>query len=170
MRKLLLLVALCATLPSFAQYNWYTMRDCGPVIDSHDLMRNTYEEEDLFNLEGRHAYQPGVWVKESRKSRKQRRKARKARRYATPITPTNFKVVPNDATLKIIASIDMDNKEAFHLKLVDSDGRVVQSYIHLPSKVEKEFPLLKLKPGKYHLNLYAGIGRRLLTSYDVNRY
>lgn len=165
MRKLLILTFTSFSIALMAQSNWKAT-SFGIVYD------NCYQCMELSAEYGNYpdrlyAYRPDLLVKESRKTRKKKRKARK-KKYQLPVT--NMQVLTDREKLAITVAIDTDNKEIFHLKLINAQGKVVKSYLHLSPKSIKEFKMHTQRPGNYKLNLYAGIERRLLNSYTVKWY
>ena len=166
MRRLLIIPLTCLSFAVMAQIGWKTYSPYGTVYNNwsqYDQLRH----ECGYYPEGRNPYPPDLSIKESKKTRKKKRKARK-RGYPLPVT--NMEVLTDRKKLAITVAIDAENKEAFHLKLINAEGRVVQSYLHLSPKSVKEFEMHRHQPGNYKLNVYAGIERRLLSSFTVKRY
>ena len=164
MRKLLLLAAVCFALNASAQQNWQFYKNHCPSLDSHDWMMNMRYDDPFSYAQN---YQPNMSVKESRKVRKKLRKARKGRKK---LAKTNFQLVPNRKNLTITAYLDAEDQSSYHIKLLTRKGKVIKSFTHLSPKTVQKIQMLQLLPGKYHLNLYAGIERRLMSTYNVNRY
>lgn len=165
MRKLLVFAGLCLALNVCAQHNWqnYAKYRTSTVDPYHCMMDMKYDDEFSYSM----AYQPDMSIKESRKTRK---KLRKARRGKKRLAKTNFKVVPDREQLTVTAYLDAEEKESYHLKLTTNKGKVIKSFLHLSPQTVQEIRLMQLLPGKYQLSLYAGIERRLLSRYDLNRY
>lgn len=164
MRKLLVLAGVCFVLNVSAQRTWANYENHCPVLDSHDwMMEMRYDDEFSYSM----AYQPDMSVKESRKTRKKLRNARKAKRQ---LAKANFKIVPDRKNLTVTAHLDAKDQTAYHLKLTTRKGKVIKSFLHLSPQTVQEIKLMQLLPGKYQLSLYAGIERRLISRYDVNRY
>jgi hypothetical protein len=155
---------LCIALQLNAQRDWVNYHNQCPIIDNHDWMRAMSHDDEFSYVQN---YKPDMLVKESRKTR---RKLRKARRGKKRLAKTNFKVVSNRKKLAITAYIDAEDKKSYHLKLTNKKGKVIKSYLHLSPKTIQEIQLMQLMPGKYELSLYAGIERRLMSRYKVNRY
>jgi len=167
MRKLLILAGVCFAISVMGQSKWRNIPGYGSNAIGFCPLEQMYDEETYYPMEDKFYYPPDMRVKESRKTRKKKRKARKRNQQ---LVKTNLKVIPDYEKLSITVSIDAENKEAFHLKLINEKGKVIQSYLHLSSKTTKEIEILPIKPGNYSLKLYAGLERRLVSSYDVNRY
>lgn len=167
MRKLLILAGLCLAVSAMGQSKWRNIPGYRNMAVGYCPLETMYHDDAYYPTQDKFLYPPDMSVKESRKTRKKKRRARK---FSQQLAKANIKVTPNYENLSITVSIDAENKEAFHLKLVDGKGKIVQSYLHLSPKSTKEFEILRIKPGTYSLNLYAGIERRLVSSYDVNRY
>jgi len=84
------------------------------------------------------------------------------------LVKTNFRVVPDRENLTVTAHLDAETETSYHLKLTTKkEKKVVKSFLHLSPQTVQE---IQLMPGKYQLSLYAGIERRLIQRYDVNRY
>ena len=127
-----------------------------------DEMR--YDDEFSYSLD----YQPDMSIRESRKTRK---KLRKARRGQKRMVKANFEVVPDRENLTVTAHLDAETETSYHIKLTTKKGKkVVKSFLHLSPQTVQEIQLMQLLPGKYELSLYAGVERKLLRRYDVNRY
>ena len=167
MRKLLILAGLCFAVSAMGQSKWRNIPGYSSMANGFCPLEQMYDDEAYYPMRDKFLYPPDMRVKESRKIRKKKRRAKK---FSRQLAKTNLKVVPDYKNLSITVSIDAENKEAFHLKLVDGKGKVIQSYLHLSPKSTKEFEILPIKPGNYRLNLYTGLERRLVSSYDVNRY
>ena len=83
----------------------------------------------------------------------------------------NFEVVPDRENLTVTAHLDAETETSYHIKLTTKKGKkVVKSFLHLSPQTVQEIQLMQLLPGKYELSLYAGVERKLLRRYDVNRY
>lgn len=164
MRKLLLLAGLCFALNATAQRTWVNYQNQCSVIDANDWMLDMrYDDEFSYSMN----YQPDMSLRESRKTRKKLRKARKGKKR---LAKTNFKVVPDREKLTVTAYLDAEETLPYHLKLTTQKGKVVKSFLHLSPQTIQEIRLMQLMPGKYQLSLYAGIERRLVSRYNVNRY
>lgn len=164
MRKLLILAGVCFVLNATAQGNWKNRNFNSSTIDSHTWMMDMcYDDEFTYTVD----YQPDMSIRESRKTK---RKLRKARRGKKKLAKANFKVVPDREQLTVTAYLDAEDESNYHLKLTTKKGKVVKSFLHLSPQTVQEIQLMQLMPGKYKLSLYAGIERRLVSRYDLNRY
>lgn len=164
MRKLLLLASVCFVLNATAQKNWKNYSHPPRTVDSHTWMMDmSHDDEFTYTLD----YKPDMSIKESRKTRKRLRKARKGRKQ---LAKANFKVIPDRDQLTVTAFLDAEDQSSYHLKLTNNKGKVIKSFLHLSPQTVQEIQLMQLLPGKYRLSLYAGIERRLISRYDVNRY
>lgn len=164
MRKLLILAGVCFVLNATAQRDWKNYSQNHNTIDSHTWMMDMcYDDEFTYTLD----YKPDMAIRESRKTKRRLRKARKGKKQ---LAKTNFRVVPNRDQLTLTAFLDATDQSSYHLKLTNNKGKVIKSFLHLSPKTVKEIQLMQLLPGKYQLSLYAGIERRLVSRYDVNRY
>lgn len=165
MRKLLVLASICFVLNATAQRNWKNYTDYHrSTIDPYShMMDMQYDDEFSYAMN----YQPDMSIRESRKTRKKLRKARKGKKQ---LAKANFKVVTDRDQLTVTAYLDAAESSSYHLKLTTKKGKVIKSFLHLSPQTVQEIKLMQLLPGKYQLSLYAGIERRLLSRYDVNRY
>lgn len=167
MRKLILLAGLCIAFNLNAQRTWVHYQNNCPIVDAHDWMNEMqYDDEFSVGID----YRPDMSFKESRKTRKAKKRLRKARKKGSQLAEADFKIIPDRENLKVMALINSEKEEAYHIKLTNRKGKVIQSYLHLSPQTMQEIKLMQLMPGKYQLSLYAGIERRLITRYDVNRY
>ncbi len=165
MRKLLLLACLGFALNATAQQNWknYSSYRSSTIDPYSCMMELKYDDEFYYTMD----YKPDMSIKESRKTRRKLRKARKGRKQ---LAKANFKVVPDRDQLTVTAYLDAETESSYHLKLTTNKGKVIKSFLHLSPQTVQEIKLMQLLPGKYQLSLYAGIERKLLSRYDVNRY
>ena len=165
MRKRLLLTGICFALNLSAQKNWNSYNRSHSIADEYSWMDEMrYDDEFSYSMD----YQPDMSIRESRKTRKKLRKARKGQKR---LVKTNFKVVPDRENLTVTAHLDAETETSYHLKLTTKkEKKVVKSFLHLSPQTVQEIQLMQLMPGKYQLSLYAGIERRLIRRYDVNRY
>lgn len=164
MRKLLLLAALCFAIHASAQRTWQTNHNYNPSFSDFDYF-DELRHETQFAMGSK--YQPDLVVKESKKVRRKLRKARKGKKH---LAKANFEVVPDRKKLVVTAYLDGMTETAYHLKLTTRKGKVIKSFTHLSPQTIQEIQLMLLSPGKYQLSLYAGIERRLMSTYDINRY
>lgn len=165
MRKLLLLAGICFALNLSAQKNWNQYDRNRSVMNEYDWMDEMRHDDEFSYGMG---YQPDMSIKESRKTRKKLRRAKKGQKR---LAKTNFTVVPNRENLTVTAHLYAETETSYHLKLTTKKGKkVVKSFLHLSPLTVQEIQLMQLLPGKYELSLYAGVERRLLRRYDVNRY
>jgi len=165
MRKLLVLAGICCTLNLSAQKNWSQYDRNSSIMDEYSWMDEMrYDDEFSYSMD----YQPDMSIRESRKTRKKLRRARRGQRR---LAKTNFNVVPDRENLTVTAHLDAETETSYHLKLTTKKGKkVVKAFLHLSPKTVQEIQLMQLLPGKYQLSLYAGVERRLVSRYDVNRY
>lgn len=78
---------------------------------------------------------------------------------------------PKQENLTVTANLDAETETSYHLKLTTKKGKkVVKSFLHLSPQTVQEIQLMQLLPGKYQLSLYAGVERKLIRRFDVNRY
>ncbi len=164
MRKLLILAGVCFVLNATAQRDWKNYSPNSSTIDSHSWMEDMcYDDEFTYTLD----YKPDMSIRESRKTKRRLRKARKGKNR---LANANFEVIPDRDQLTVTAFLDATDQSSYHLKLTNKKGKVIKSFLHLSPQTVQEIQLMQLLPGKYQLSLYAGIERRLVSRYDVNRY
>lgn len=165
MRKLLLLAGICFALNLSAQKNWNQYDRNHSIMDEYDWMDEMrYDDEFSYSMD----YQPDMSIRESRKTKRKLRKARKGRKQ---LAKTNFRVIPDRENLTVTAHLYGQEADSYHLKLTTKKGKkVVKAFLHLSPLTIQEIQLMQLLPGKYQLSLYAGVERRLVKRYDVNRY
>ena len=165
MRKLLLLASICFALNLSAQKNWNQYDRNRSIMDEYSWMEEMrYDDEFSYSMD----YQPDMSVRESRKTRKKLRRAKRGQKH---LVKTNFSIVPDRENLTVTAHIDAETETSYHLKLTTKKGKkVVKSFLHLSPQTVQEIQLMQLLPGKYQLSLYAGVERKLISRYDVNRY
>jgi len=107
----------------------------------------------------------------SKKLKKTRKKLKRARKGRKQLAKTNFRVIPDRENLTVTAHLYGQEAASYHLKLTTKKGKkVIKSFLHLSPLTVQEIQLMQLLPGKYQLSLYAGVERRLVKRYDVNRY
>lgn len=164
MRKLLLLAAVCFAINASAQRTWQSNQNYNPSFDDFDYF-DELRSNNPFAMGQK--YQADLVVKESKRVKRKLRKARKGKKH---LAKANLEVIPNREKLVITAYLDGTEETAYHLKLTNRKGKVIKSFTHLSSQTIQEIQLLQVLPGKYQLSLYAGIERRLMSTYDVNRY
>lgn len=165
MRKLLLLTGILFALNLSAQNSWQQHNRNRSIMNEYDWMDEMrYDDEFSYSMN----YQPDMSIKESRKTRKKLRRAKKGQKR---LAKTNFMIVPDRENLTVTAHLDAETETSYHLKLTTKKGKkVIKSFLHLTPQTVQEIQLMQLLPGKYQLSLYAGVERRLLHRYDVNRY
>lgn len=165
MRKLLLLTSICFTVNLFAQRDWYQYDQNRVIMDEYDWMDEMrYDDEFSFSMD----YQPDMSIKESRKTK---RKLKRAKRGQKRMVKANFAIIPDREKLTVTAHLDAETATSYHIKLTTKKGKkVVKSFLHLSPQTVQEIQLMQLLPGKYQLSLYAGVERKLLRRFDVNRY